>query len=115
MFPDYSGKCLSRKAVHKWAEKFPQGRSKVADDDRPGRPVEILTESSGSVKRLLCYGFLRTGKAMEQVYQSWWRICREINVFFLSFEYHICYVLYPLVTYLLTFPVFVEATAILIL
>jgi hypothetical protein len=43
---------LSRKAVHKWVEKFSQGRSKVADDDRPGHPVEILTEASGSVKKV---------------------------------------------------------------
>jgi hypothetical protein len=26
MFPVYSGKCLSRKAVHNWVEKFSQGR-----------------------------------------------------------------------------------------
>jgi hypothetical protein len=32
MFPVYGGKCLSRKAVHNWAEKFSQGRSKVADN-----------------------------------------------------------------------------------
>jgi hypothetical protein len=30
MFPVYGGKCLSRKAVHNWVEKFSQGRSKVA-------------------------------------------------------------------------------------
>jgi hypothetical protein len=30
MFPAYGGKYLSRKAVHKWVEKFSQGRSKVA-------------------------------------------------------------------------------------
>jgi hypothetical protein len=34
-----------------------------------------------TVKRLLCCGFRRTGKAMVQVYQCWWRICREIGVF----------------------------------
>jgi transposase len=45
MFPVYVGKCLSRKAIHNWIEKFPQGRSKVADDARPGRPVEIATQS----------------------------------------------------------------------
>jgi hypothetical protein len=28
IFPIYSGKCLSRKAVHSWAEKFSHGRSK---------------------------------------------------------------------------------------
>jgi hypothetical protein len=33
MFPVYGGKCLSRKAVHNWAEEFSQGRSKVIDDE----------------------------------------------------------------------------------
>jgi hypothetical protein len=33
MFPVYSGKCLSHKAVHNWFEKFSQGHSKVTDDD----------------------------------------------------------------------------------
>jgi hypothetical protein len=36
MFPVYDGKCLSRKEVYKWVEKFSQGRSKVA-----GHPVKI--------------------------------------------------------------------------
>jgi hypothetical protein len=36
-----------------------------------------------TVRRLLCCWFRRTGKAMGQVYQCWWRICREINVIFL--------------------------------
>jgi hypothetical protein len=53
-----------------------------------------------TVKILLCCGFRRTGKAMGQVYQCWW-ICREINVFS-RFKYHIFYVLYQFVTYLLT-------------
>jgi hypothetical protein len=47
MFPVYGGKCLSRKAVHNWDEKFSQGRSKVADDARPGRLADIATEASG--------------------------------------------------------------------
>jgi hypothetical protein len=46
MFPVYGGKCLSRKAVHKRVEKFSQERSKVADDNSPGRPVEIATEAT---------------------------------------------------------------------
>jgi transposase len=46
IFPVYSGKYLSLKAVHNWVEKFSQGRSKVADDARPGRPVEIATEAT---------------------------------------------------------------------
>jgi hypothetical protein len=43
MFPAYGGKCLSRKAVHNWVDKSPQGRSKVAGAARPGRPVEAAT------------------------------------------------------------------------
>jgi hypothetical protein len=39
---------------------------------------------------------------MGQVYQCWWRICREINVFLSRFEYHMLYVLHPFVSYILT-------------
>jgi hypothetical protein len=46
MFPVYGGKCLSLKAGHSWVKKFPRGRPKVADDARPGRPVEIATEAT---------------------------------------------------------------------
>jgi hypothetical protein len=45
-----------------------------------------------TVKRLICGGFRRTGKAMGQLYQCWWRICREINVFPML-EYRMFYVL----------------------
>jgi hypothetical protein len=38
------------------------------------------------------------------VYQCWWKTCREINVFFPGFEYHMFYVLYPIVIYLLIRP-----------
>jgi hypothetical protein len=98
IYPVYSGKCLSHKAVHNWVEKLSDGCSKVADDARPGAKVAETT-----VKRLLCRGFRRTGKAMGHVYQCWWRIYREINVF-ASFEYHIFYVLHPFVTYILSLP-----------
>jgi transposase len=46
MFPVYGGKCFSHKAVHNWVERFSQGRSKIADDAQPGRPVEISTEAT---------------------------------------------------------------------
>jgi hypothetical protein len=45
----------------------------------------------------------RPGKAMGQVYQCWWRICREI-ICFSILEHHMFYILYPFVTYLLTLP-----------
>jgi hypothetical protein len=54
-------------------EKSSQGRSKVADDE-----TEV---DETTVKRLLCCGFQRTGKTFEHVYQCWWGIYREVNVF----------------------------------
>jgi hypothetical protein len=60
-----------------------------------------MTETT--VERLPCCGFRRTGKAMGQVYQCWWRICREINAFS-RFEYHMFYFLYIFVTCLLSLP-----------
>jgi hypothetical protein len=37
---------LSHKAVHNRVKKFSQGSLKVADDARPGCPVEIATEAT---------------------------------------------------------------------
>jgi hypothetical protein len=56
-----------------------------------------------TVKWLPCCRFQHTGKVMRQVYQCWWSICGEINVF-PRFKYLMLYVLYPFVTYLLTLP-----------
>jgi hypothetical protein len=47
IFPVYGEKCLTRKAVHNWIEKFCQGHWKVAEDARACGPVEIATEASG--------------------------------------------------------------------
>jgi hypothetical protein len=88
MFHVYSGKCFSRKAVHSWAEKSSQGRSKVADDETETR--KCLRQ----VKGLICCGFRRASKEIGRVYQFWWRICREITFFFFRFEYHVFYVLH---------------------
>jgi transposase len=46
MFSVYCEKCLSRKAVHNWVDKFSKGRSKGPDDPRPGRPFEMATEAT---------------------------------------------------------------------
>jgi hypothetical protein len=46
MFAVYGGKCLSRKAVHNWSEKFSQGSSQVSYDARPSRHVEIAAEAT---------------------------------------------------------------------
>jgi hypothetical protein len=60
--------------------------------------------AEATVEKLICSGFRLGGKALGQVYQCWWRICREIKIFFSRLEYHMFYVLYPFVTYLLTLP-----------
>jgi hypothetical protein len=86
--PVYGGKCLTRKPVHNWVNKFSQGRSEVAVDARPSAEMVETT-----VKRLLCWGSRRTGKAMGHVYQCWWRICREIVAFFPGSNI-ICFSLY---------------------
>jgi hypothetical protein len=77
MCPVYGGKCLSRKSVHNYVDRFSQGHSKVAVDARPGAVVAETT-----VKRFLCCGFRRTVKTTVQLYQCWRKLCREINVFF---------------------------------
>jgi hypothetical protein len=51
-FPVYDGKCLLRKAVHNWAEKLYQGRSKVADDAQPDAEVAETTVKTTSVLRV---------------------------------------------------------------
>jgi transposase len=63
IFPAYGGKCLSRKSVHNWVDKFSQERSKVADDERSGAEVVETT-----VKRLVYSGIRRSRKAIGQVY-----------------------------------------------
>jgi hypothetical protein len=62
MFPVDGWKCFSLKAVFNWVEKFSRGRSKIADDARPGAEMAKTT-----VKILLCCGFRRSAKAMGQV------------------------------------------------
>jgi hypothetical protein len=92
IFPVYSWKCLSRKAVHNVVDKFSQWWRRWSG----GAEVAETT-----VKRLMRFGFRRTGKAMVQVYQCWWAICRGINVFSSS-KYNMFFVIYQFVKYLLT-------------
>jgi hypothetical protein len=79
-------------------KRFTTGWRNSLKDARQGAEVAETT-----VKRLTCCGFRRIGKAMGQVYQCWWRICREINLFS-RFEYHMFHVLYPFMSCLLTLP-----------
>jgi hypothetical protein len=86
-FKDYSGNFLNiRFTARTWPLvtsicfgplKHHLGGKCFADDEEVETKVWKLLRQ---VKRLLCCGFRRTGNAMGQVYQCWWRICREINV-----------------------------------
>jgi hypothetical protein len=75
------------------------GSKRFADDEEVETEVRKWLRQQS--RDFYAAGFRRTGKAMGQVYQCWWRICREINVF-PKFEYHKFYFLYSFVTYLLT-------------
>jgi hypothetical protein len=55
MFPAYDRKCLSRKAVHNWVEKFSQGGSIAAYDARPGAEVAEKTIKKISMLRVLTH------------------------------------------------------------
>jgi hypothetical protein len=82
-------------------KRFTTGDKRFANDEDVKTEVRKWLRQ---VKRLLRCKFRRTGQAMGHAYQCWWRICREINVFFSRFEYHMFYVLYPFVDDLLTLP-----------
>jgi hypothetical protein len=53
------------------------GDRRSADDEEV--ETEMLKRLR-TVKRLLCCGFRHTSIVMGQLYQCWWRICRELNV-----------------------------------
>jgi hypothetical protein len=84
MFPVYGGKCLLRKAVHDWV----RWRSSLKDV----RKTQMLKRSYRSgwdnSEDVCAAGF--DGR----VYQFWWRICREIIVFFFSGSTLTCFTFY---------------------
>jgi hypothetical protein len=56
---------------------FHLGGKRLVDEEVEVEVWKWLRQQS---KRLLCCGFRRIGKAMGQVYQCWWRICRISHV-----------------------------------
>jgi hypothetical protein len=63
-------------------KRFTPGSRNSLKDFRKSQMMPVAEVAETTVKKLLRLGIRRTGKAMGQVYQCWWRICREINVFF---------------------------------
>jgi hypothetical protein len=52
IFPVYGGKCLSRKALYNWVDKFSQGRTNFADDE-----TEVLKWLRQQTKHFRAVGF----------------------------------------------------------
>jgi hypothetical protein len=81
--------CLSCKGVHCWAKKCDKY---FANDEEVETEMRKWLRQQSQVF-FLCCEFRRTGKAMGQVYQCWWRICQEINIFpglnIISFTFYI--------------------------
>jgi hypothetical protein len=71
MFPVFGWKCLSRKVLQPWGQRYADN-----EEVETGAAMAEIT-----VKKPLCCGFRRTGKAMGQVYVCWCRMCREIYAF----------------------------------
>jgi hypothetical protein len=87
MFTVYGGKCLSVKRLTTESRNV----AKVS-------LMKSLKRRGGSGWESSQKNFCAAGKAMGQVYQCWWTICRDISVFS-RFVYHMFYNLYPFVNH----------------
>jgi hypothetical protein len=70
------GSVSSRKAIHNWIEK--RGKLFADDEELETEERKLLRQES---KALYAVGFDALVKRWD-VYQRWWRIRREINVYF---------------------------------
>jgi hypothetical protein len=95
MFCVYSGKCLSLKAAHNLVEKFSQGPSRVPSDE-----IEVRKWLRQQSKDFYAAGF----DALIKRWDKCSSVGGYVEIFFLSFEYYMFYVLYPFVTCLLNLP-----------
>jgi hypothetical protein len=98
-FKNYRGNFLN---IHLTAWTWPIVTSSVWSAEKPlcwqtflwwwwgwNRGAEVAETTA---KRLICCGFQCTGKVIGQVYQCWWRLCQEINVFFrVWIQYFLCF------------------------
>jgi hypothetical protein len=80
MFPVYGEKCLARKGVHNLVDKFSQGRSKVADDEKEVR--KWLWQQSEDFY----------AADFDTVVKRWDK-CISVGGGYVEFEYHMLYVL----------------------
>ena len=47
----YGDNCLSRSRIHEWFERFQEGREVLEDDERSGRPRNVLNEENAKIVR----------------------------------------------------------------
>jgi hypothetical protein len=94
IFPVYDGKCRVKRFTTVLRNSLKDIRK---SHTMPDQVQKWLRQQS---KVFYAAGF----DALVKPWDKWWRIYREIHVFFSRFEYHKFYVLYSFVTYLLTLP-----------
>ena len=74
MLPMYGEHCLSRQAIHKWVQKFSEGRTSIEDKHRAGRDRHAGTVPTAT-KRILRHRFPGTCEMVGQVFKFVWRLC----------------------------------------
>ena len=47
----YGDDCLSRSRIHEWFKRFQEGRKALEDDERSGRPRNVLNEENAAIVR----------------------------------------------------------------
>ena len=47
----YGDDCLSRSRIHKWFKRFQEGREALEDDDRSGRPRNVVNAVNAEIVR----------------------------------------------------------------
>jgi hypothetical protein len=84
-------------------KQFTSGSRNMAIVSLMTEEVETQVQKclSQQSKDFYAVGFDALVKAIGHVYHCWWRICQEINEFS-KLKYHMFYISYLLVTYLLT-------------
>ena len=47
----YGDNCLSRSCIHEWLKRFQEGRKALEDDERLGRPRNVVSEENAEIVR----------------------------------------------------------------
>ena len=47
----YGDDCLSRSRIHEWFKRFQVGREALQDDERSGRPRNVVNEGNSEIVR----------------------------------------------------------------